>query len=378
MRVLRWRRRPAIVWSFLSLDRPSLRKTSVKLYHLLLTVLVFVVADRALALLTPEFYREHSDRERIINEYHTRQFAGALRRAQRIEALVIGDSRARYGVDPAHLSGPFDNVPHNLAIDGAGVTTYAQALPKLLRRFPNVKHVVWGISPRIFNVAWKDHTASRLVSSAGYRAFGDPCPRAGLTCRADEAFALVMSTVSQVYAQRSVLAPLLLDSIAPPVDAAPRFRPLQPLPMSPYGYMRLPDHALQDTDDPELLAKYRRARKRGWFKWNETAYARFEELITRELPESVNLLLFIPPMHATLASLGTADHDATPDTHYKAVVARLRDLASAHEKVRFVDLNNDGANPFEAVHWGNFDHLNAAGAKVLAQQLSHALGHARD
>ncbi len=350
----------------------------MKLYHLLLTVLVFVIADRALALLTPQFYREHTDRERIVNEYHTRQFASALRRAERIEALVIGDSRTRYGVDPEHLSGPFDNVPHNLAIDGAGVTTYAEALPNLLRHFPNVKQIVWGISPRVFNVAWKDNTAKRLVSSPGYRALAEPCPLTHLVCQADKAFTRVMSTVSHVYAQRSVLTPLLLDTIAPAADAAPRFRPLQALPMSPYGYMRLPDHALEDTGDAELLAKYRRAHRRGWFKWNEETYTRFEELITRELPENVKLLLFIPPMHATLSSLDTADHDATPDDDYKAIVARLRALAESHDAVRFVDLNNDGANPFEAAHWGNFDHLNAAGAKVLARQLSDALGHAVD
>ena len=351
---------------------------SVKLYHLLLTVLVFFVADRALALLTPDFYRAHTDRERIINEYHTRQFVTALRRHDKVEALVIGDSRARYGVDPAHLTGPWRNTAHNLAIDGAGVTTYAEALPHLLRRFPQVSHVFWGISPRVFNVAWKDNTAARLTASAGYQALRTHCTGLARGCDADQVFAQLLSAISKTYAQRSVLQPRLLDLLTPATDLSPRFRPLQAVPMSPHGYMRLPDHALQDTADPKLLARYRRAHKRGWFKWNEPAFARFKQLVTQGLGENVTLLLFIPPMHATLASLDTADHDATPDGEYGQLVKRLAALANAHPRLHFVDLNNDGANTFTVEQWGNFDHLNHAGARVLAQQLSDALNYATD
>ena len=83
-------------------------------------------------------------------------------------------------------------------------------------------------------------------------------------------------------------------------------------------------------------------------------------------------------MHATLASAATADHDATPDCEYGQVVERLEALADAHPHLYFVDLNNDGANSFTAKHWGNFDHLNQAGARVLAQQLSDAFNYATD
>jgi hypothetical protein len=339
---------------------------------------VFFAADRALALLIPHFYRAHSDNERIVNEYHTHQFRAALRQTKAIEALVIGDSRARYGVDPKHLSGPWANKAHNLAIDGAGISTYAEALPRLLAHFPRVSHVIWGISPRIFNVAWKDHTASRLTASPGYQAIGNACTKQLRKCDAKQLFSLFMSAASHTYAQRSILEPRLLDLLTPTAESGPRFRPLEPIPMSSYGYMQLPARALRDTAETQMLAKYRRAHKRGWFKWNEQAFARFKELVTRELDQSVTVLLFIPPMHATLATLDTADHDATPDREYAQVVARLRALADAHSRLHFVDMNNDGANAFTAEHWGNFDHLNRTGARLLAQQLSESLNYAND
>ena len=64
------------------------------------------------------------------------------------------------------------------------------------------------------------------------------------------------------------------------------------------------------------------------------------------MPDRVNLVLFIPPMHYSFAELPTADHDVTPDAQYGELVKRLTHMADANPRVTFVDFNRDGANKF--------------------------------
>ena len=77
-------------------------------------------------------------------------------------------------------------------------------------------------------------------------------------------------------------------------------------------------------------------------------------------------------------TLATADHDATPDSSYRDIVAQLSALADAHDRIAFVDLNRDGDNVFTDADWGNFDHLNERGARILTQQISDVLNDVFD
>ena len=336
----------------------------------------FIGLDLALGTLVPPHYRENADHARIINEYHSNQFRVAKSKESSAELLFLGDSRTRYNVNPEVLYQETSIDAFNLSIDGAGVATIEALTPVIKARFRKVKTLVWGISPRIFNVAWKDRAAERLTSSLGFKNYLGSCNRAPWRCEASRHLDELVSVVSNTYAHRSIIRPALMDVLFPRATASPQFQPLEAVPMNARGFMPLPTRALIDTGEANNLKAYKASHERGWFKWNKPIYKRFQHWVANEMPDGVNLVLFIPPMHYSFAELPTADHDVTPDAQYGELVKRLTHMADANPRVTFVDFNRDGANEFTDSHWGNYDHLNADGAAIFTHLLGKVITHA--
>ncbi len=353
-----------------------------KYLPILYMLVAFVILDRLLGAEVPRQYRATPDFAR----YHTEAFSRKMHRlgelAPGVELLVLGDSRAAYGVDPAFFSQrPDANQVRafNLAPASGGIPFTRQVLAENLDRLPALRTVVWGVSPRIFNAFWNDPIADLYANSRGFqfeRILRKTAPEdispAGLKASAGVAFELLFSEASRVFAHRAVIKSILLDRVLP--RETPRFVTDDVTELSPFGYMAMPHRRYVNTADPVEVAKYRRAHRRGAFRKDEKRMAEFREIIARLRARGVKLALFIPPMHFSLTETPVADHDGTPREEYRDLVKQLGALPKEFDNVLFLDTNNAGRNDFKDEHWANYDHLTPGGAEVLTRRLSAWLG----
>ena len=117
-------------------------------------VAVFFALDRSSLLLIPRQYRSVPD----IDQYHTLYYSEKIQRfnaiSDQLETVVVGDSRARHGVDPEYFSGQSDvrNITaFNFAPASSGIEFTDVLVREYLCGLPHLRTIVWGVSPRMPN-----------------------------------------------------------------------------------------------------------------------------------------------------------------------------------------------------------------------------------
>jgi len=345
------------------------------LLPLALGLLCFFGLDRLAEVGVPPAYRSIPDGRR----YHTLYFSQKLLRLERVrdrvEAVVLGDSRARHGVAPDAM-GPAAPVTFNLAPASSGVRFTDRIVREYLGDLPRLRAVVWGVSPRIFNRYWADPVLERFTASPGYRhdRLRRRCgwTRAGLGAGVRVGFSDLLSRLSRTYAHRGILKARVLDLFTP-ADAPRHFQPEPPLAMDAWGFMPFPEAKRVDVSDPARQAEFLAALAGGRFRLEEARWRTFRELARDLDRRGVALVCFIPPMHPCLRAGPAADADATPRAAYADLVRRLAALEGEFANFHFLDLHRAGEHDFTDADFADFDHLNAAGAARLSARLGEAL-----
>jgi hypothetical protein len=357
-----------------------------KLLYAAAGLLCFIALDRLTPLALPPAYRSVPDRRL----YHTLDTTVKMQRlaAMRdsLETVVIGDSRARHGVDPSLWSGQGDPervTAFNLAPASSGVDFTDMFVREYLMDLPRIKTVVWGVSPRIFNRYWKDEVYDFFRASGGYKhdrqireqgAFlEDPAHWAGsgLLMAADRGLA----GLSAAYNHRSLLKPIALDFLA---RESKRFTPDEPMPVSPWGAIDFPASRTRDMTDENEIAKNLARVEGGSFRLDIERVLKFKRLIGDLESRGIRVVCFIPPMHGRLRDSPAADDDGTPDEDYKDLVEMLAGFEKEYSNYHFLDCHRDGRHGFPNEEFGDFDHLNAAGRRRLSAKLDEKLAKIAD
>jgi len=274
-----------------------------------------------------------------------------------LRLVVLGDSRAKWGVDPKFFYG-LENIEYpiafNLASGSSGLRTAKLLVEDYLSRAPKLQWVVYGVSPRVFNKYWDSNWARRFAESPGYRRDAEE-PQAQL----------------------------------PPPTRRIHARDLEGSMSSPWGYTIPFDYYCGyrwsgHVEQPQRQAKYLRTaelagRNGQSYEFVPARWDMFVEMVEALGERDVKMLAFIPPMHHSLARSPMADDDGTPNEVYAALVKRLAQLQESHSHFLFHDFHENGKNDFKDEHFAMFDHLNPNGARVLTGRLDAIIrGHDAD
>lgn len=351
-----------------------------KIFSIVYILVAFLMLDRLLAFEVPDHYRSTADFERFHTEAFSQKMKSLAQFGAGVELIVLGDSRARHGVDPAFFSSQAADravTVYNLAPASGGIRFTRLLLEENLDRLPRLRTVVWGVSPRIFSAYWRDPIAELYVDSDGYRfdrleAAAAASDMSGLRTTGGIVFERLFSEISQVFKHRSILKSMALDRIAP--REVPRFAGDDPARLTRWGYLPMPHRSYVDTGGVEELAKYKRDHRRGAFRLDAQRFDDFVALIEELGQRDIRLVVFVPPMHPSLREVPVADHDGTPDADYAALMKRLKALEKNHANYHFRDFHLAGRNDFRDAHWANFDHLTPGGAEVFTGRLQTWLG----
>ncbi|CAN5333937.1 hypothetical protein BH23VER1_BH23VER1_23820 [soil metagenome] len=265
-----------------------------------------------------------------------------------LRLLVVGHSHAGVGVLPNHFY-PSESAATplalNLSIPAAGFFQQRLVVDDYAVPLPDLRWVVWELSPRVFNSRYADGWRfQQFLASTGYRY--------DLTHR---------------------------DSLWP-ISAAP---PEQRIPASVTEEISERIDAWGGTKkggvDPEYAGPQAIADKIASagadleFTMNEEVWPALESTLEKLAAQGVSTFLFIAPMHPAFASSPAADNDQTGPEDYAAVVRRLAALDAAHPKVYFRDFHRDGNHQFGPDHFWDLDHLNADGARAFTPILVDTL-----
>ncbi len=268
-------------------------------------------------------------------------------RAQ-LRLVVVGNSHAGVGILPSYFY-PAESartpLALNLSMPAAGFFQEKLVVDEYLLDLPDLRWVVWELSPRIFNRHFVDGWRfDQFRASTGYRF--DRSHRDALWPIATAAHADRVRTET-------------IEGISDRIDAwggtkkvgvDPDFIPGAPL-----------DQALAAAAE-ELE-----------FVMNEEVWTALEATVDQLSKRGVATFLCIAPMHPALAQSPAADNDQTGDGDYDTIVRRLTALASRVPKVAFRDFNNGGHHEFGAELFWDLDHLNADGARAFSPALVKAM-----
>jgi hypothetical protein len=117
------------------------------------------------------------------------------------------------------------------------------------------------------------------------------------------------------------------------------------------------------------LAKHVKLPPRAAFEFDEAAWSRFRHSVETLTAAGVRVVLLIPPCHPVFQKLPVSDPDGTLDQANEALVERLSQLDAQTETVWFRDWNRDGNNGLPSTEFYDLDHLNAQGAERFTRQL---------
>jgi hypothetical protein len=345
----------------------------------LLGILAFFLLDRASLLLIPAQYHSVPD----VKHYHTLYYSLKFQRFDQIkdqlDTIVLGDSRARHGVDPALFDGRPDEsaiTAFNFAPASGGIEFTDTLVREYLCDLPSLQTIVWGISPRIFNKYWPDPICELFVQSKGHqsdrlaadKAFSRSAIMAAVRLETHQ----ILSRLSATFAHRSKLKSVLLDLLTT-ADAQTHFHTEQVIEISSSGYMELPKSQVVDVADPVEVNKNLKEVESGRFKLDQSRLHKLRDLIALLGRRNIRLICFVPPMHHSLLQSPAADADGTPDDHYRKLVATLKALEPEFGNYHFLDLHCGGENGFADAEYGDFEHLNRAGSRRLSRTIAEHL-----
>jgi len=361
-----------------ALDVPQCPKWRKAIYGLI-GVAAFVLIDRASLLMVPEQYRSIPDDRRYHTLYYSMKLGAFREIADRATLVVLGDSRARHGVDPKYLQAQRAEDPvtaFNLAPASSGVAFTELLIGEYLLDLPRLRTVVWGLSPRIFNRYWQDPIHDMFEQSQGFQAdrlaARAQWSRRGLGPAARLAFGRIMTSLSATYGHRSLIKSSVLDSLGlTPEDQ--RFSPEPPILMNRWGFMAFPDERRVDLSNPAIVQRYLDPLESGRFEFAEDRFSRLKGIIGRLDRHGIALLCFVPPMHPSLASSPAADADGTPARDYANLMMRLTALEREFPNFSFLDIHHAGDNRFSDDEFGDLDHVVGAGSRRLTAILADRL-----
>jgi len=325
-------------------------------------VISFLGIDRLAGSLVPSDYRNFPDYLR----YHSLSFSERIERYPQPAILIMGDSRTQNGVIPEEI----DPSAFSLATGSSGLDFIARLLKTPGIIHADLRQVIWGISPRIFNDAWQDPVAPiydkspalshrELLATLNQGSFSDQA--AALSAIS---FERLFASFSQGFAHRTLIKGTIFDQL----DQGRRFRQEEKESMSAGGFSPTPERQRRRFD-PEEQKHYLASHASGAFYFSSKRFEQFESMIRELRSKKIEVYLFIPPMHPLLARSGVADHDGTPRPDYKELLSRLEKLEQPGIKVR--DFHRAGRNPFK--DWTNYDHLSEAGARQLTAKIREDL-----
>jgi hypothetical protein len=342
-------------------------------------IVAFFLLDRASLLLIPRQYQSLPD----MNQYHTLYYSVKVQRfneiADQLETVVMGDSRARHGVDAHFFANQSDETSitaFNFAPASSGIEFTDILVRDYLCGLPRLRTIVWGVSPRIFNRYWRDPVCELFVQSQGYNsgrlAADRALSRSGIQAVVRLGTNRMLSGLSATFAHRSKLKSIVLDHLSS-TGSRRHFHSEPVIPMNDWGFMELPESEVVDVADQHEVEKILRSVESGKFELDQRRLARFRELIGFLGTRNIRLLCFVPPMHHSLMQNRAADTDGTPDEDYDELTAALKALEREFGNYYFVDLHRGGDNGFTDAEYGDFEHLNRAGSRRLSLMLGEHL-----
>ena len=342
-------------------------------------VLAFFVLDRGSLLVIPEQYRGVPDLDYYHTLYYSLKFQQFKRVKERVETIVLGDSRARHGVDPALFEGQSDKAgvtAFNFAPASSGVEFTDLLVREYFCNLASLRTIVWGVSPRIFNRYWQDPVCQLFVESQGHRsdclAAEKGFSRAGIKAGIKLGTFRMMSKLSAAFAHRSKLKSVLLDALAG-ADAGTRFHEEQAIAVSKWGFMEFPKSQTIDLTDSGEVERILSSLKSGRFELDQERLDKFRKLVAFLEQRKIRLVCFVLPMHHSLMRSPAADADGTPNADYDKLMSILKGIEGEFGNYHFIDLHKGGDNGFADSEYGDFDHLNYGGSRRLSRIIAEQL-----
>ncbi|MHC4212031.1 MAG: hypothetical protein ACYSWP_01535 [Planctomycetota bacterium] len=350
-------------------DDSTGKKSSTKwlLLWLVVAIIGFIALDRASLALVPAQYHNVPDVDSYHTLYYSLKFQQFDKIKENVETVILGDSRARHGVDPALFTDQEDHTnitAYNFAPASSGIDFTDVLIREYLCDLPSLRTVVWGISPRIFNRYWQDPICKLFVKSNGYQLDKLSAGR--------RATHHLFTRLSAAFAHRSKLKSITLDGF----DSAgsdKHFHVEQPCEISDWGYMELPESEVVDVSDNDVVKKILGTLESGRFDPNQARIEKFRGLIHLLAQKNIRLVCFVPPMHHSLMQSPAADADGTPDADYAKLISTLKSFETEFANYHFVDIHNAGDNGFTDDQYGDFEHLNRTGSQKLSRMIGEHL-----
>ena len=248
-------------------------RTKWLLLWAVVAILAFIALDRASLVLVPAQYHSVPDVDCYHTLYYSLKFQQFDKIKEKVETVILGDSRARHGVDPALFTDREDQsdiTAFNFAPASSGIDFTDVLIREYLCDLPSLRTVVWGVSPRIFNRYWQDPICELFVKSNGYQS-----DRLSAGRRATHR---LFTGLSAAFAHRSKLKSITLDGL----DAEgsdKHFHVEQPCEISDWGYMELPESETVDVSDNDEVKKILGTLESGRFESDQERIVKFRRLI---------------------------------------------------------------------------------------------------
>jgi hypothetical protein len=207
----------------------------------------FLLLDRASLFFVPPQYRGVPDLDHYHTLYYSLKFQQFDRIKNQLETIVVGDSRARHGVDPELFSNQSDEsgvTAFNFAPASSGIEFTELLVHEYFLELPRLRTIVWGVSPRIFNRYWQDPVYELFLKSRGYwsdhPAVNNGYSKGGMKAAVQLGTHRVMSKLSATFAHRSKLKSIFLDGLTR--DRARVHFHVEPvIDISKWGFMEFPE-----------------------------------------------------------------------------------------------------------------------------------------
>jgi len=343
----------------------------------LLGVLCFIALDRGSLLLIPEQYRGVVDLDHYHTLYYSLKFKRFEKIKDRVETIILGDSRARHGIDPSLFEGQSaesDVTVFNFAPASSGIGFTDLLVREYFSDLDNLRTIVWGVSPRIFNLYWKDPVCELFEESQGHSsdvlAAEKGFSRAGIKAGVKLGTHRMMSKLSVAFAHRAKLKSVMLDRFS---GEQTHFHEEQVIEVSEWGFMEFPESQMVDLTDAGEVERILGSLESGRFELDPNRLENFRGLVSFLEQARIRLVCFVPPMHHSLTRSPAADADGMPDDDYDKLMSTLKSLETEYGNYHFIDLHKGGDNGFADSEYGDFDHLNHEGSRRFSGMIAERL-----
>ena len=254
-----------------------------------------------------------------------------------LKLVSLGDSRGEAGVRAEMFYGEENlktPVAYNLAISGGPLEFQKIVVDKYLVKMPNLKWVVYQMSPRAVNRHFEHWADKELLKSRGF-AF-------------DRKHA---ETLWQRYDEDKNKKTVAEITSVPHVSEYWNQRP--------WGW-KFKAEVWQNPEVEKFEQKWEISKKR----WNHLT-----SMIAALGERDIKVLLYLSPLHPIMQDQPVVDDDGTTRKGYRELVDRLKQLEAQFPNFVFVDFLQGGNHDFSPEMFKDLDHLNALGAAKLTQEL---------